>query len=58
MKTIKLLILLFFLSTSLVKAEVINQIEINGNKRVADETVIIYGEIKKNVAHGTPMITQ
>ena len=49
MKTIKLLILLFFLSTSLVKAEVINQIEINGNKRVADETVIIYGEIKKNV---------
>ena len=48
MKITKLFILLFFLSTSLIKAEVINQIEINGNKRVSDETIIIYGEIKKN----------
>ena len=31
-----------------VNAEVINKIEISGNLRVSDETIIIYGEINKN----------
>ena len=35
---------LFLLITSL-KAEVINKIEINGNKRISDETVKVYGSI-------------
>tara|TARA_B100000886_G_scaffold325710_1_gene271507 strand:- start:1259 stop:3505 length:2247 start_codon:yes stop_codon:yes gene_type:complete len=29
-----------------LKAEIINKIEVNGNKRVSDETVILYGKIK------------
>ena len=45
-------ILLYFLFTILIsfnlnlKADVVNKIEINGNKRVSDETVILYGKIK------------
>ena len=31
-----------------LKAEVINKIEINGNKRVSDQTVILYGKINLN----------
>ena len=31
-----------------VNAEALNKIEINGNLRVSDETIIIYGEINKN----------
>ena len=27
-------------------AEIVNEIQINGNKRVSDETVKVYGEIK------------
>ena len=29
-----------------LKAEVINKIEIIGNKRISDETIILYGNIK------------
>ena len=39
-----LTIFLFLLTTSL-NAEVVNKIEINGNKRVSDETVKVYGSI-------------
>ena len=39
-----LTVFLFFLTTSL-NAEVVNKIEINGNKRVSDETVKVYGSI-------------
>ena len=48
-KFINLLIIinLFFLSLSL-KAEIINSVTINGNTRVSDETVLIYGKIKNN----------
>ena len=46
-KSISFLLFLFltFFNLSL-KAEIINKIEINGNKRVSDETVILYGKIK------------
>ena len=33
---------------SSAKAEVVNEIIINGNQKISDETVIIYGDIKKN----------
>ena len=29
-----------------LKADVVNKIEINGNKRISDQTVILYGKIK------------
>jgi outer membrane protein insertion porin family len=45
----KLRVLLFvLLSTSISNAEVVKNIEINGNSRISDETIIVYGEINKN----------
>jgi len=37
---------IFFLLISTLKAEVINEIIIDGNKRLSDETIKIYGEIE------------
>ncbi len=42
------LILSFSLLLSVLKAEIVNEIVISGNKRVSQETVKIYGEIKIN----------
>ena len=42
-----IIINIIFFSLSL-KAEVINSITINGNNRVSDETILIYGKIKNN----------
>ena len=39
---------IFLLSFSFLKAETVNKIEINGNTRVADETIKIYGDIDIN----------
>ena len=44
-KILAIILISVFLSTFL-KAEVVKQIEISGNKRVSDETVKIYGEIQ------------
>ena len=43
-----LLIICLLAISSLTKAEVINNLVINGNKRVSDETIKIYGEIELN----------
>ena len=48
MKIILLAFLTTFLILSNLKAEIVKKIEINGNKRVSEETVIIYGEIQLN----------
>ena len=50
MKTISKYIFVFFLfSLSIsVLAENVNEIKITGNKKISEETIIIYGEIKKN----------
>ena len=45
MKKISVLISIFFLCLSTTKAEIVKQITIEGNKRISDETVKIYGEI-------------
>ena len=45
MKKFLKIVLIVFISSS-VKAEIVNQIVINGNNRVSDETVKIYGEIE------------
>tara|TARA_A100001015_G_C15014414_1_gene724769 strand:+ start:2192 stop:2614 length:423 start_codon:yes stop_codon:yes gene_type:complete len=45
-KLLKYIFVLAILSAPL-KAEVIKNIQINGNKRISDETIKIYGEINK-----------
>jgi outer membrane protein insertion porin family len=47
LKFINLIILFFFLST-FANAEIVKNIQINGNNRVSDETIKIYGGIKLN----------
>ena len=36
----------FFLFFNLVKAEVINKIEVTGNERISDETIILFSGVK------------
>ena len=43
---IKIIFVIAILDFSFLKAEVINNTIIKGNKRVSDETILIYGEIK------------
>ncbi len=47
LKFINLIILFFFLST-FANAEIVKNIQINGNKKLSDETIKIYGDIKIN----------
>ena len=49
--TTTIVLSLFF---SFVNAEVVNKIDISGNKRVSEETIKIYGEIeiKKDYSEG------
>ncbi len=48
MRKIIIIVLFSLICLPTLKAEVIKQIEINGNSRVSDETIKIYGEIKLN----------
>ncbi len=48
MKKFLFISIFIFLQASLTNAEVVNKIEISGNKRVSDETIKIYGGIKIN----------
>ena len=41
------IIIIFFIITS-VKANIVKNIQIQGNNRISDETIILFGEIKKN----------
>ena len=36
------------LFSNLLSAEIVNKIEINGNKRISDETIKIYGGVENN----------
>ena len=38
----------FFFFLSLVKAETLKKFEISGNKRISDQTIIIFSELKIN----------
>ena len=44
---IKIVVFLFFFS-SLVKAETLQKFDISGNKRISDQTIIIFSELKIN----------
>ena len=46
MKKIFIIFLFFILNLSSLKAEIIKKTVINGNKRIANETIILYGDIK------------
>ena len=42
------IVLIFFFLVSLVRAETLQKFEISGNKRISDQTIIIFSEIKIN----------
>jgi len=42
-------LIIIFLTSSSVIAEVLKEIEINGNQRISEETIVVLGEIKKDV---------
>ena len=44
----KIYLIVFFLITS-ASAEIIKTIDINGNKRISNESIIIFSELKTNV---------
>ena len=44
---LKIVILFFFLLTS-VSSEIVKKFEISGNKRISDETIIIFSDINLN----------
>ena len=47
MKKILIIITLFFY-ISPISAEIIKSVKIEGNERISDETIKVYGEIKVN----------
>ena len=47
-KNILYLVLLFFLITKLSFADVISKIDVNGNKRITRESIILFGDINLN----------
>ena len=42
------IVLSIFLITGSVNAEILNKFDISGNKRISDETIIIFSELKVN----------
>ena len=42
-------VLTLFLIKPVSYAEVINKVEISGNERVSKQTIVIYGDIKKDI---------
>ena len=42
------IIIVFFLFTTMLRAETLQKFEISGNKRISDQTIIIFSEIKIN----------
>ncbi len=48
MRKLFIIFLLFILQKTLLNAEIIKKVQITGNKRVSDQTVLIYGDININ----------
>ena len=44
---LKFIIIYFFLS-SFLSAQIINEVKIDGNKRISNETILVLGDIKLN----------
>ena len=47
MKKFAYILLILFLLPNISKAEIVNKINILGNKRISDETIKVYGDLKK-----------
>ncbi len=48
LKLLKISLTIFFIGFSYLNAEIVNNLIINGNKRVSNETIKVYGEIELN----------
>ncbi len=48
MKKILLIFSIVFLVATYSKSEIVSKVTINGNSRISNETIILFGEIKKN----------
>ena len=48
MRKLFIIFLLFILHKTLLNAEIIKKVQITGNKRVSNQTVMIYGDININ----------
>jgi outer membrane protein insertion porin family len=55
MKKIILIFICFFIK-NISFAEIVKKVEVSGNDRISDETMIVYGEIKLNVDYNTQKI--
>ena len=47
---------IIFFNFAVLKAEFVNQIVINGNDRVSDETIILLGDIKKDIEYNDKVL--
>ena len=47
MKNLLFIFVFIFLFTTNINSEIIKNIEVSGNVRISDETIILFGEIKK-----------
>ena len=56
MRKIFLLFLTLLFQISILKAEVVNNIVINGNDRVSKDTIILLGDIKKDIDYNDAIL--
>ena len=47
---------LYFLLTTFLFSETISQIEVNGNKRISEESVIVFSELKTGMNYSDSII--
>src|SRR6056300_1094120 len=43
-----ILLILFFLKTSIALSEIVKEIKISGNDRISDETILVFSNISEN----------
>ena len=54
----KILFIFLFFLTTYANAEIVNKVEISGNKRISDETIKVYGEITLKENYDTAKINE
>ena len=54
----KILFIFLFFLTTYANAEIVNKIEISGNKRISDETIKVYGDITLKSNYDTARINE
>ena len=56
-KILLILAIIFFVNTD-VRSEVVSKISIEGNSRISDETIILFGEIEKNKDYSSKQLNE